>query len=337
MTDWLRLIGRSESSLLDLVEVDAACSAGLPGIPWLDTVSDKRRVDEMASSCARFIERVMPQFRGKDCDYPASESQFRIQAMITHLQRDLGVRHNPHCRADNVVLQPADSFLHGILHGKGGTCGSLPILYAAVGRRLRYPITLVTARSHLFCRWRSETEQFNIEASGDGVSFFPDEHYRSERFAVPLLTVLTCGYLKDLSPTEEVAELLAQRGECWMKEREFKEATTSFAWANEADPGRGQHMYRTGQAMSKWDGALRNRVPPGFPKLTITSTDRQFTRMPENAERAYIRLQVSQELLNNPDYVRRWWDPLRGAKRPPDLPQTLSIVFNWDRPIRVVT
>jgi hypothetical protein len=90
----------------------------------------------MAASCKRYTEHALPVFNrdpGQD-----TEPRFRVRAMITHLQRDLGVRYHPERKADESVFRPEDSFLHGILHGQGGTCGSMPVLYTAVGRRLGY-------------------------------------------------------------------------------------------------------------------------------------------------------------------------------------------------------
>ena len=213
--------------------------------------------------------------------------------MITHLQRDLGVRYNPACKPENAKFQPADSFLYGILHGKGGTCGSLPVLYTAVGRRLGYPIRLVTTKNHLFCRWLTLKERFNIEASGEGISFFPDDYFRTGRFAMPVPTIVMCGYLKVLTPREEVAGFMLQRGMLDARKK-YLEATTSFAWANELDPQRWQHMFLTGQAMNKWDGAIRPHVPQGFPKLEISPRERRFQQMPENAEAAFVRLLFAQ-------------------------------------------
>jgi hypothetical protein len=333
MLDWLSLVRRSDFSSLDLVEVDAACSRGLPGIPERNFSADQPRVDEMAGSCARFTERVLPQFRRGRCDYPESEGKFRIQAMITHLQRDLGVRYNPACKPAEAKFRPADSFLYGILHGEGGTCGSLPILYAAVGRRLGYPIRLVTTRNHLFCRWQAE-EVFNIEASGEGISFFPDEYFRTGRFEMPPQTIEMCGYLESLTPKEEVAGMMCQRAECWMQERNYNEATTSFAWAHELDPRRAQHELLTKQALKKWDESLRSRIPPFFPRIDVTNAERQFTQMPSEAELAMIRLRVAEQVLSDPAWDRRWWGPLRRnpVERPQGFPNILKVNYRWNQP-----
>lgn len=254
--------------------------------------------------------------------------------MITHLQRDLGLQYRRACECQDSAFRPADTFLFGLLHSDGGTCGSLPVLYAAVGRRMGYPIRLVTTRNHMLCRWHSD-ETFNIEASGEGVSFFSDEHYRTGRFALPAQTIADCGYLKSLYPQEESAAFLRQRGECWMSDRQYGEATISFACANELDPTRQQHMFLTRQAMTKWGSALRSRVPRGFPKLQIDTPGRRFSKMPQKAEAAFIQLLVTENLIKNEELEQRWWKPLRANMRPKDLPVNLPALFAWDNPVQI--
>ena len=131
--------------------------------------------------------------------------------MITHLQRDIGIRYHPGRTRDEDVFQPEDSFIYGVIQGEGGTCENLQIVYAAVGRRMGYPLKLVITRCHGFCRWDDGTllgDRFNIEASGENVSFFEDEHYRTGHYAMSRQTVELCGYLQSYSPREEVASFI---------------------------------------------------------------------------------------------------------------------------------
>ena len=261
---------------------------GLPRYERVDVAFSLQTLHAWAEQTSRFIDRVMPLFHSRRCDYPDSQPRFRIQAMIAYLQRDLGVRYRLDRRSDDAVFEPADSFLHGIIQGKGGTCRSLPVLYVAIGRRLGYPLKLATTRCHLYVRWDEspEGECFNIEASGDGVSFFPDDYYRTGRYAMPPETIRLCGYLQSLSPSEELANFLVQRGECWMQEKAYREAVTAFAWANEVDPRRQQHAFLTSQAMQKWDEQLKAMLPSRlFPLLEISLPPPQFRNMPHEVER----------------------------------------------------
>jgi hypothetical protein len=170
----------------------------------------------------------------------------------------------------------------------------------AWAEQMGYPLMLAMTRCHQYVRWDALPwgECFNIEASGDGVSFFPDDHYRTGRFEMPPGTIRVCGYLQSLSPREEVASFLVQRGECWMQEQVYGEALTAFAWANELDPRRQQHALLTLQAMKKWDEQLRAKLPPRhFPKLDIGLPPPQFRQIPREVEREIIRLRVMEGLL----------------------------------------
>lgn len=330
MLDWATLVRHPDPAGVDLVVADAAIAAGLPGMERLDVAAHVHKVDGMAASCRRFLDRAMPYFHAGRCDYPGSEGRFRVQAMVTHLQRDLGVRYHPGRRGDE-PFRPEDSFLYGVLLGRGGTCGSLPILNAAVGKRLGFSIKLVTTRGHLFCRWEGN-EVFNIEASGDGVSFYPDDYYRTGRFAMPPQTVAMCGYLESLTPVEAVAGLMGQRGECWMEERNYGEAATAFAWAQELDPRRVQHGFLTHQAMRTWHESLQQRLPPFFPRLEVINRRRQIRDLPPEAELALIRLRVTEQVLADPAWDAKWWGPLRRnpTERPAGFPNVSQVEYRWN-------
>lgn len=334
MLDWQSLtqLPDSELSCIDIARINLACAAGLPTTEEIDEDLSLRQLDTWAEQTRHFTDRVLPRFYSGRCDYPDSEPRFRIQAMITYLQRDLGIHYRLDRRSDDVDFEPSDSFLHGIFQNKGGTCGSLPVLYVALGRRLSYPLRLATTRCHLYVKWDdpSSGECFNIEASGDGISFFPDEYYRTGNYAIPPEAIEACGYLESLSPREELASFLLERGECWMQEKDYCQAVTSFAWANEVDPRREQHAFLTFQAMTEWDKRLRSEIPPKyFPKLDIGIPGRQFTQLPHEAEKALIRLKVVEDLLRDPTNERRWWRPLREnpSTRPPGLPDVLRIDY----------
>jgi hypothetical protein len=118
-----------------------------------------------------------------------------------------------------------------------GTCSSLPVLYVAVGRQLGYPLKLVTTRGHLFVRWEGGGERFNIEGTGRGVNRFEDYYYRHWPFEISKEEEATEGYLKSLSPAEELAVFLSIRGMCLRESGRLAEAAESFATASRLSPG----------------------------------------------------------------------------------------------------
>jgi Transglutaminase-like superfamily len=107
--------------------------------------------------------------------------------MITVLQRDLGVRYNlafsesPYDGTDSRNL-----FIHGLLSGHGGTCVTMPVLYAAIGRRLGYPMKLAFAVEHVFCRWDDgRGERFDMEATSQGFRVLRGDRFSSSPKPAP--------------------------------------------------------------------------------------------------------------------------------------------------------
>jgi hypothetical protein len=143
---------------LDIALVNLLCAEGLPGTANLDRALCLRRVDEMAQRVRARTLSAFPAFEQAPEKWDHSRGIFRIHVMIVTLQCEFRVRYNPAKLPVEVPLDDDDRFIHGIIQGQGGTCGSLPVLYAAVGRRLGYPLKLVCAAGkdrwkHGFVRW----------------------------------------------------------------------------------------------------------------------------------------------------------------------------------------
>ena len=131
-----------------------------------------------------------------------------------------------------------DSFLHGMIDSdNGGTCASMPVLYAAIGRRLGYPIKLATAKEHVFCRWESAAERLNFDGAANGGMDFPDDNfYRQWPSPISDEEMATGQYLRSLTPQQELAMFLLQRGTCLQAHDRWPEAREAFAEAHRLAP-----------------------------------------------------------------------------------------------------
>lgn len=121
-----------------------------------------------------------------------------------------GMRYNPDKRADDAPFFTEDVFLHGIIQGGGGTFSSLPVLYAAVGRRVGWPIRLVSTKCHRFARWEDDEERFNIEITNQ-IDSYPDDYYRQGRYAHPPEKAEYHGWMRSETAREELARFLVDR------------------------------------------------------------------------------------------------------------------------------
>jgi hypothetical protein len=345
MLRWQQLATWPEQELarLDIAAVNLACANGLPGADRIDWEKNFTTLDRYADSCQRFTAGVMPHFYAGRGDYPESEPKHRIQAMVTHLQRDLGVRYHPDRIAEDSMHEPEDKFVYGIIQGEGGTCANMPVLYAAVGRRMGYPIKLARAWAHVYCRWDEGPggDSFNIEATGHGASFVPDDHYRTGRYTAPPGTEEAWGLLKSLTPREELSGFLSQRALVWGDLGNHREAAVAFAWAQELDPTRRHYTGLAMHALQMWREEINRELPTGrrFPLLDILYPPPLFRSLPREFEFELIGLMATRRLLDTPILDVRWWTPLRlnPYQRPASLPDQIPVEFRWTVADRGVT
>src|SRR5438477_3411655 len=85
----------------------------------------------------------------------------------------------------------------------------------ALGRRVVYPLKLVEAPGHCFCRWDSPLERFNIEYHDRGLNIHSDESYRhwpvEWSAAMHEREARTPTFLKSLTAKQELASFAQTR------------------------------------------------------------------------------------------------------------------------------
>ncbi|NLF08070.1 MAG: hypothetical protein GX594_08830 [Pirellulaceae bacterium] len=206
-----------ELSRLDIGAKNIECALELPGAGKLDVDACVLKLNDWAKHVQNFTEMHRYRYQGAPWEHDNSPAKFRMLALVTYLQKHLGVHYN--LSFSEGAYNATDSrnlFLHGILGDHGGTCVTMPVLYLAIGRRLGYPLKLVRAKEHLFARWEELCERFNIECTSPGFRPVDDEYYH--HWPKPLSAAdLRSGYfLHSLGPGEELAEFLCERARCLM-------------------------------------------------------------------------------------------------------------------------
>ena len=221
---------------LDLEKADIAllnllCAVGLPGAENLDIPRLLGKLDEWAKLVRLETDRNYYKFFNSSGRFNNSQACFCVVCMISVLQDNYGVRYDPKWKGRLTPEKPMplefgtnakDQFIHAVIDGPGGTCGSLPVLYAAVGRRLGYPLNIVKAEQHFFLRWDDpkgehwfHPERFNFEVTMPGVHCPPDGYYKTWPRELPPEDIEAGIYLKSLTPKEELAEFVAMRARCF--------------------------------------------------------------------------------------------------------------------------
>lgn len=237
---------------LDIARVNLLCADSLAGAEHLDITASLVAIDQMTARVRSETERHVHRFRKNPAEYENSEGFFRMMLLMVVLVEDFGVHYAP-SKIGNIVSASAgdgfftdaqDVFLHGLTGtNHQGTCSSLPVLYAAVGRRLGYPLKLVTTKGHLFVRWEDAQERFNFEAAGNGANRFSDDYYRHWPLEVSDAEIKADGHLKSLTPAEELAVFLSIRGMCQAESGRYAQAAESFKHAAKLAPS--CQSYRT--------------------------------------------------------------------------------------------
>jgi hypothetical protein len=112
----------------------------------------------------------------------------------------------------------------------------MPALYTAVARRLGYPVFLVNAKEHVFCRWDRGGERVNIEGTNQGMNSFEDRHYMTWPHPISPDEVERGVYLKSLSMSESFSLFLASRGYCLEDNGDRPNASVSYSLAIKHSP-----------------------------------------------------------------------------------------------------
>ncbi len=245
-TGGTRVVGLSSmGQLLDLpvnhlarVPIEVAnllCATGLPDTLKLNIGACLATLDEMTKGVLAETRRHAYRFQQNPAEFEGKESVYRMIVLITVVQEDFNVRYDAEAVERKIYEKSGEGFLHSLLDPRkgerSGTCANMPVLYAAIARLLGYPVYLVCAKGHMFCRWHdSQTgERFNVEGSGRGFAMFDDKHYMSFPHEIKPIDVHSGLFLKNLTPPEEIANFLTTRGHVLLDRNHVLDATVAYA------------------------------------------------------------------------------------------------------------
>ena len=235
----------SRAAKCDIAVLNLLCAKGLPGAESVRPEAALTTLDGWAERVRSETERNMYQYRSNPKEFENSEPYFRMLMMAAVVYDDFRVRYNPALISapgetdanDRFFADSENIFLHGLCGSRRmGTCSSMPVLYVALGRRLGYPLKLATTKSHLFVRWDGPAERFDLEATGRGMNRYGDEHFKHWPFEVSEAEIQTDGYLRSLTPIEELALFLSLRGHCLKEAGRLNESIAAYAEASRLAP-----------------------------------------------------------------------------------------------------
>jgi hypothetical protein len=234
--------GQSDEEIAknDIAALNLIAAMLLPGCQRVDLTDCLRKLDDWARIVRLNTENWWGEFirSPEKCNH--SPNRFRMMALVTVLQRHLGVTYYmPFSEHEYNASDSRNLFIQGVLDGHGGTCLTMPVLYIAVGRRLGYPLKLVQAYQHFFARWDEPgVERFNIECTCFGFYACDDDHYLTKPQPIPPELIGKGIYLRSLQPREEFAHFLIQRAHCLTDNLRLHEAEAAYGYAARLMPDR---------------------------------------------------------------------------------------------------
>ena len=172
-----QLIALSDAELerVDIVEMNIAVAREIPGLEKLDYAAYRKTVDGWSDQFRRWLPTTEHAFRQAPEKYKNDINFFRLGMLAQFLDQQVGVAYVEQQKADQKrgvkgvwYTNPGHLLLHGLIDTKRGTCGTMPALHVAVGRRLGWPVALACAKSHYVCRYDDGRVVYNIEATDTG-------------------------------------------------------------------------------------------------------------------------------------------------------------------------
>lgn len=250
--DELLRLSADDLRLCDIALVNLLCATGLPGSERLDLAGCLTALERWAVEVHQETERNFRFFTPKTArDTPGFLRCWTLCKVLRH-KRELRHHLTPpdatptkrYVGMGCVEPGPKSSyrssepiFLHGLLGPrKIGSCTSFPVLFAAVGRRLGYPIKLVLTVRHVFIRWDDPNDAFNMDSSEFHINRHPDDYYIN--WPKPWTDAeKRCGaYLRPITATRELGLFLGMRAACLHANHRWSEALANCELAQRLSP-----------------------------------------------------------------------------------------------------
>lgn len=182
----LAALSDEELERVDVVEMNVSVAREIPGLENLDYARYRRTVDGWTAQFRRWLPMVEHNFHRSPEAYKNDIHFFRLGMLAQFLDRHVGIAYVEDQKQAQVASRkagrkaevrytdPGHLLLHGLIDTKRGTCGTMPALHVAIGRRLGWPVGLACVNSHYVCRYDDGQVVYNIEATDTGRGGFAE-------------------------------------------------------------------------------------------------------------------------------------------------------------------
>lgn len=166
-----------ELEKVDVIELNLAVAREIPGLEDLEIAKYQRIVDGWANDIRPRLPAAERVFAQTPERWQNDVRFFRLGQVAGYLDQEVGIAYieeQKHAQIEarktgkSVEIRytnPGDLFVHDLIDNKRGTCGNMPTLHVAIGRRLGWPVSLAAVKSHTVCRFDDGDVVYNIETT----------------------------------------------------------------------------------------------------------------------------------------------------------------------------
>jgi hypothetical protein len=137
----------------------------------------------------------------------------------------------------------------------------MPVFYVALGRRLGYPLKLVSAKGHFFLRWDSPTERFDMDGTSKGMNKYDDERYKKWPFPISDDDIKADGYLQSMTSAQELSTFLSTRAACLHEAGRIRDEIAAHAAALRLEPNWRRNQWMLQHAEREYTGYCLAELP----------------------------------------------------------------------------
>jgi len=291
----ISLMNLSDSDLesVDIVEMNIAVARGIQGLENLDYVQYRQTIDTWTNQFKEWLPTVEYAFHQNPSKYKNDINFFRLGMLAQFLDQQIGIAYvKDHKKAIRVAnkkgvkpqiayTNPGHLLLHGLIDSKRGTCGTMPTLHVAIGRRLGWSVGLACANSHYICRYEDGKNIYNIETTDTGHGGFAAgsdlDYIKSAGISDKAITVGSD--LRKLTAREMLGVFVQARARFYADTGKVKLAARDYALAHTLFPNSRQvYIGLVGNLLPVGE-KLFNSDEHGHPSSLLEYLGQRYTRI----------------------------------------------------------
>ena len=216
----------SELEKVDVIELNLAVAREIPGLEDLDIAKYQRIVDGWANDIRPRLPAAEQAFAQTPEKWQNDVRFFRLGVVASYLNEHVGIAYIDEQKQVQIEARktgkpveirytnPGDLFVHDLIDNKRGTCGNMPTLHVAMGRRLGWPVSLAAVKAHTVCRCDDGQVVYNIETThteqGGMFSAGTDAEYL-EDFGLPKRAITSGSDLNSMTARQMLGYFIGLR------------------------------------------------------------------------------------------------------------------------------